>query len=326
MKQALRLLDYGWILAEPRYAPCIWGEKEWDDTPASIDVKEDLEWYYPEGYFLFQRIVNGEKLPAKIDWTPMTQGEDWLNWRWGYILKKRPDFAEFCPWNKLTPCGWASILEKSPQFARRCDWSIFRGAGHSELPSVFCAQPQLLELCPAELLIANDQAEILAEQPQLESRFDFSQFDDDAWGILLNRQPQFAWKCDWGKLTSRSYDSIFLDIGNNFVNGELLQYADPAKFSRKLWSVLLSEHPELAPQCRSWKHFRDYEWRKLLLRQPQFAENCNWKKLSGETMFRILLRHPQLAKFCDFSRLTDRELCLLHHDFPEMRFEHKDET
>ena len=79
MKQALRLLDYGWILAEPRYAPCIWGEKEWDDTPASIDVKEDLEWYYPEGYFLFQRIVNGEKLPAKIDWTPMTQNSPYAD-------------------------------------------------------------------------------------------------------------------------------------------------------------------------------------------------------------------------------------------------------
>lgn len=323
MKQSLRLLDYGWILAEPRYAPCIWGEKEWDDTPASIDVKEDLEWFYPEGYFLFQRIVNGEKLPAKIDWPLLTQGEDWLNWRWGYILEKRPDFADFCPWDKLTPCGWASILEKSPQFAQRCDWSIFQGAGHSELPSIFRTQPQLLELCPAELLTAEDQAEILAEQPQLESRFDFSRFDDNAWGILLNRQPQFARKCDWDSLTGRSYDSIFLDVGNNyFVNDELLQYADPAKFSRELWSVLLSEHPELAPQCRCWKHFRDYEWQKLLLRQPQFAENCNWKKLSGETMFRILLKHPQLAEYCDFSKLKSRELCLLHHDFPEMRFEH----
>ena len=39
-------------------------------------------------------------------------------------------------------------------------------------------------------------------------------------------------------------------------------------------------------------------------------------------MFRILLKHPQLAEYCDFSKLKSRELCLLHHDFPEMRFEH----
>ena len=97
MKQSLRLLDYGWILAEPRYAPCIWGEKEWDDTPASIDVKEDLEWFYPEGYFLFQRIVNGEKLPAKNRLAPPDAGRRLAELAMGIHSGKTSGFCRLLP-------------------------------------------------------------------------------------------------------------------------------------------------------------------------------------------------------------------------------------
>ncbi len=38
-------------------------------------------------------------------------------YRWCYLLKVRPEFADRCDWEKLSSYNWCSLLKVRPEFA-----------------------------------------------------------------------------------------------------------------------------------------------------------------------------------------------------------------
>ena len=56
---------------------------------------------------------------------------------WGWILSRRPEFADRCDWSKLKPLAWIQLLRQQPQFAEKCDkWDEMRPFGGDRLREV----------------------------------------------------------------------------------------------------------------------------------------------------------------------------------------------
>ena len=48
-----------------------------------------------------------------------------------------------------------------------------------------------------------------------------------------------------------------------------------------------------------WERLDGYDWSRLLIEQPQFADKCNWKKLDSGGGRWLLRKQPQFADKCD---------------------------
>ena len=239
MKQALRLLDYGWVLAFPEEAKYLWHEEEWPDDIYSQDDKEEYDNNCSDGQFLYQRILHDEKMPEVCDWDSIRIKSYTYNpyCRWGDILAHRPELAEHCPWEKLDKRGWTSILSEAPQFASLCDWNKLDG---DSLCRILEVQPQLFSFCDPAKLKSKDWVWILYEQPQLAEHCDFSKFKGKDWAYLLNGQPQFADRCKWKKIKIRRtmIDLLRNTRDNTFRRPELVKYCDCGKFSSATWAMV----------------------------------------------------------------------------------------
>jgi len=71
---------------------------------------------------------------------------------------------------------------------------------------------------------------------------------------------------------------------------------------------------EFAERC-DWSKLTGYDWSYLLRHQPQFAEHCDWSLLTGHDWSYLLNCQPQFAEHCDWSLLTglDWSYLLRHH-------------
>ena len=64
------------------------------------------------------------------------------------------------------------------------------------------------------------------------------------------------------------------------------------------WMWLLVREPQFADNCGRWDSFSSCYWVRLLADQPQFADKCDkWDRLSSERWAWLLAMQPQLAKY-----------------------------
>ena len=47
----------------------------------------------------------------------------------------------------------------------------------------------------------------------------------------------------------------------------------------------------------SLKNFSGWDWSRFLRRQPEFADKCDWEKLSNENWVWLLRDQPQFSKY-----------------------------
>ena len=79
--------------------------------------------------------------------------------------------------------------------------------------------------------------------------------------------------------------------GHKSLTADLVLIGDPDRGRR---GALLRKHPEFADRCQ-WERLSGWNWRDLLKKQPMFADRCDWKKLSGEDWDDLLGYQPQFA-------------------------------
>ena len=74
----------------------------------------------------------------------------------------------------------------------------------------------------------------------------------------------------------------------------------------KYWSDILQINPERSNELskNDWDKLNGWDWRLLLIRQPQLIEYCNLDKLIGSDWEHILRAQPQLAKYCKWDKLN----------------------
>jgi hypothetical protein len=109
--------------------------------------------------------------------------------------------------------------------------------------------------------------EHLMRDPSLENRFD--------WRSMTNRK--------WVKLL-RKHPIMIRHLKKNHTLGGL-----------EVLDILL-DRPELASHfdLSEWNRLGlEFFWSDLLVRHPEFAEQCDWSKITARAAANILLRHPQ---------------------------------
>lgn len=72
----------------------------------------------------------------------------------------------------------------------------------------------------------------------------------------------------------------------------------------KKWSNLVAAKPEFAEQC-PWEALEGETWSHLLCTRPQFADKCPWEELDGSDWASLLNFQPQFAEKCDWSKLNE---------------------
>jgi len=59
---------------------------------------------------------------------------------------------------------------------------------------------------------------------------------------------------------------------------------------------LLEKQPQFADKC-DWNKLSGYDWTHLLANQPQFADKCDWSKLDEYDWKNLLDVQPHLIKY-----------------------------
>lgn len=172
---------------------------------------------------------------------------------WSRLVAFQPAFAEKCPWQKLNYVpAWNDCLFLYPErvLPYRKDWKPYCSPGY----------------CPEFV------AQLLARDPGLAEKVDFSFFGTEDWKVILKAHPQFIDKCDVGKI----FPQLPLD--------------------------LLAERPELAGffNWRKLKGVRDYRgasrsvetFVKFVRAQPELAGRL-LKKCDMADWEYLLPKHPE---------------------------------
>ena len=107
------------------------------------------------------------------------------------------------------------------------------------------------------------------------------EYDGDAVSLLDNEWQEVDWKDD-GML--------------EFYDAALPGDGEMAKLYGDQWAGLLARQPQFADKC-DWSKLSCRDWANLLKRQPQFADKCDWSKLTEENWASLLKEQPQLAKY-----------------------------
>ena len=74
----------------------------------------------------------------------------------------------------------------------------------------------------------------------------------------------------------------------------------------KYWADILQINPERSNELskNDWDKLNGWDWRLLLIRQPQLAKYCKWDKLDGNNWCWLLRRQPQLIEYCNLDKLN----------------------
>ena len=193
---------------------------------------------------------------------------------WLRLLKKQPQFADKCDWDKIQPC-WSELLAAQPQFADRCDWDKIQ----PYWAELLAAQPQFAYRCDwATIHDPNDWLSLLIAEPQFADKCNWECFNGAHWARLLARWPQFARYCDWDKL----YSAIGSDPSeeSEIVPANYSDYYEsfPDEWLTACWTILLKYQPQFDTKCK-WDRLDGKLWALLLRDLPQYAEKCDWGKL-----------------------------------------------
>lgn len=109
--------------------------------------------------------------------------------------------------------------------------------------------------------------EHLMRDPSLENRFDWRSMTNRKWVKLLRKHPE-----------------MIRHLKKNHTLGGL-----------EVLDILL-DRPELASHFNlsEWNRLGlEFFWSDLLVRHPEFAEQCDWSKITARAAANILMRHPQ---------------------------------
>ena len=228
-------------------------------------------------------------LNAKCNYIDVLKKLD--GWDLAYLLGRKPEFQDKCPWEKLDGYAWAELLGCQPQFADRCSWEKLDGWDWARLLG---RQPQFADMrsFTFEKLNSRNWANLLGHQPQFSKDCSWTRLKRELsawhWSHLLSRQPRFEDKCPWKKLDGWDWARL-LRLQPRFEDK-----CPWAKLDGKAWARLLGRQPRFAGKC-SWAKLDGKAWARLLSRQPRFAKGCPWKKLSAWNWACLLSRQPQFA-------------------------------
>ena len=198
------------------------------------------------------------------------------SWRWPFVLRHHPDFAEHCQcWGEWDDTMWCVLLRRQPQFAGRCPW---------------------FDEMPADLW-----SFLLRKQPQFSKKFNrWDEICSHAWVKLLKDQPRFASHCDWGKLYGYDWVALLKD------RPEFASHCDWEKLDGTDWAALLKDRPEFASQC-DWEKLDGNNWVGLISVRSEFASNCVWEKLYGFNWADLLKDHAEFSSHCNWGKLSGRD-------------------
>lgn len=250
----------------------------------------------------------------KCDWSRLN------GWCWATLLSKRPQFANKCDWSKLDGGDWASLLAKQPQFADKCDWEKLYSCSPEIVP--YRWQDEISWEDDPDFTLDQYQlfcwASLLATQPQFACKCDWGRLSGKEWSMLLRRLPQYADKCDWGKLYEQATVKVEFECGG--CCGECEDCGNQADCRRgyyeepfHCWRVLLLAQPQFADRC-DWARLRmtDMEWTRLLSSRPQLANY-----LTGEAWTLVITKNPDMANSSNLVKLSGKDWAVLLARRPE---------
>ena len=253
---------------------------------------------------------------------------------WVHLLVNHPQLAGLCDWRKLvdelTADEWKELLDAQPQLACRCPDGI--------VSAYACASAQKPETTPSERnkvpaslvesiirrlkergresLIAMEWMCLIKVRPEFADKCDWGKLDGRSWAKLLTARPEFADKCDWGKLDGYRWTEL-LETQPQFADK-----CDWGKLDGYNWRELLKVQPQFADKC-DWGFFGSFgsfNWVSLLTDRPEFADKCDWGKLNGIHWAKLLAVHPEFANRCDWGKLSKWEWSYLVFSRPDMVF------
>jgi len=119
---------------------------------------------------------------------------------------------------------------------------------------------------------------------------------DDYWpgrmtSYILRKFPDHESKIDWGKLKNIWLAQVIID------QPQFLEKADLSKLDSRSSAELISKRPELAAHF-NLSVFNSPEnsqyWFRILEKQPQFAEACDWGLINDYQKKKLKEIHPSL--------------------------------
>ena len=248
------------------------------------------------------------------DWTKLTSR------KWVDLLIRQPQLADKCDWSKLGGGDWASLLAKQPLFADKCDWEKLYSCSPEIVP--YWWQDEISWEDDPDFTLDQYQlfcwASLLATQPQFACKCDWGRLSGKEWSMLLRRLPQYADKCDWGKLYEQATVKVEFECGG--CCGECEDCGNQADCRRgyyeepfDCWRVLLLAQPQFADRC-DWARLSmtDMEWTRLLSSRPQLANY-----LTGEAWTLVITKNPDMANSSNLVKLSGKDWAVLLARRPE---------
>jgi hypothetical protein len=124
---------------------------------------------------------------------------------WTFLLRRRPEFAHLCDWNKLQGYHLVSVLEECPDLLPFCDLSKLTGF---DWRCLLVESPSFSQYCDWDLLGGYDWSSLIVCKPAFADLCDWSKLNGRCWAYLLLNRPEFAQHCDWSKLDDSDWELL----------------------------------------------------------------------------------------------------------------------
>ena len=236
---------------------------------------------------------------------------DFSTFKWAYLLSSNPrHFMNHpdCPRDKIAESSRATILilSRQPWLADRTGSENpplnfnFKNLSPLQWAQLLSIQPDLSKFCDKvggwAHFTGRDWSLLLEKQPQFAGRCNFSKLDGNDWGQLLVFQPQLATPDAWKCMASQPHSEFLSPLVRVIYNHPELaesQQRDLSSISSSGKRMLLSRIPALANQI-DIHAFPPREWARLVVSAPNFAEDCPFDKLNPVELAVILNDQPHL--------------------------------
>ena len=186
------------------------------------------------------------------------------------------------------PIPWFLLLMKQPQFAPHIWWLELYNRCDLPWARLLAAQPQFEEYCRWESVSRLELVKLSFLAPEIFRR-----------NFPLGRRHDL-----YAFLTPLELKGLLSDVPQAAEELDMEEVGE--KIGPDGWLIVLACQPQLEKYV-DWalveKRPSNY-WERLLRRQPQFADHCDFSLLGRWQITRILMKQPQFADRCDLSLLT----------------------
>jgi len=110
-----------------------------------------------------------------------------LNFRVWRISRGYTQFAEHCPWDKLSGLDWLIILLDQPQYAELCSWDKFDG---DDWTGLLLSQPQFAEICDWNKLDKYNWVLLLSNNPKFIKYYKSDLLSEKDWKFFIKHIPE----------------------------------------------------------------------------------------------------------------------------------------